>query len=96
MSVKIVRACDKCKSNVEEKQQLWKVGVEARCYNGFAAPSLTNYDFVKGMGMDVCRSCLEGFGIHAQSKDISPTSEKPPTLEELILEIVAEGLEQSS
>jgi hypothetical protein len=43
---------------------------------------------VEGKHMQVCRPCLESFGIHVQTKtkdDVVPTV---PSLEELIREIV--------
>jgi hypothetical protein len=85
--IKVTRHCDKCKAEVDEKEQFWNM--EIRCYEGsyktdFQTPVKT---------LQVCRPCLESFGIHVIRKD----NEKPkpvPTIESLfkaILELAQGG-----
>lgn len=82
MSIKTIYKCDKCGSEQESNNQFWTVGVTANCSN------YASRDFVAGKSMQVCRPCLESFGIHVQHKQDEP-AQQPPTLEELILEIIS-------
>jgi len=83
MSIKTLYTCDKCGVVQEDNKQFWTVGVTANCQT---YPSDT---FVTGMHMHVCRPCLESFGIYVHKKpDETTNTPEPPTLEELINEIV--------
>lgn len=89
MSVRAIYTCDKCKKEQDSDFQFWTVGVTA---NHGVTPS--NH-FVAQKSLQVCRPCLEGFGIFVQTRGKPDKSEpKTPTLEELIMEIVERGLEQ--
>lgn len=77
--------CDKCGSEQETDEQFWTVGVTAYCSGRYSARG-GEYDYVEGMHMQVCRLCLEGFGIYAQKKPHEPVSQ--PTTEDLIREII--------
>ncbi|PHS13512.1 MAG: hypothetical protein COA78_07170 [Blastopirellula sp.] len=95
MSIETIRKCDKCDTTITEgvddfNGQLWRVGVSAQCYsNRIVRNSSSVHNFVDGMEMDVCRKCLEGFGIHVQERNIGKATPQPPTLEDVIREIVA-------
>ena len=82
MSIKTIYTCDKCGNEQATQEQFWTVGVTANC--GLNAHKY----FVAGMSMQVCRPCLESLGIYAQKREDEPDAPKPPTLEELIIEIV--------
>jgi hypothetical protein len=86
MSVRTIYKCDKCGGEQDTEAQFWIVGVVAdhighkpNCY----APT----SFVEKMSMQVCRPCLESFGIYVQIKKNEPDP-PVPTTEELICEIV--------
>lgn len=76
--------CDKCKCEQPTSEQFWMVGVTAT----HVSWNQDGRDFVKGMSLHVCRTCLESFGIYVQKKLGEPEPPKPPTLEELIIQIV--------
>lgn len=87
MTVKTIYICDKCGSEQDSSKQFWTVGVTATCS---IHPDPHGYRrFVEDKYLQVCRPCLESFGIHVQTrpehKDNPP---QIPTIEELIREIV--------
>lgn len=89
MSVKTIYTCDKCKGEQETDDQFWSVGVVARAdYNKKLDTGYTTY--VSNMSMQVCRPCLESFGIHVTKKKdtVSPSNIPEPTLEDRIRELV--------
>ena len=84
MTIETIYKCDKCGSEQSDNKQFWKVGVFASSFNCQAPPYITS---VSGKEIQVCRSCLESFGIYVQKKkDEEPP--KLPTIEELIGEII--------
>ncbi len=82
MTVKTIYICDKCGNEAADSKQFWTVGVTANCHTSLAG------HFVTGMSMQVCRPCLESFGIHVQKKPKEEEAPKIPTLEEAIIEII--------
>lgn len=85
MAIKYLRTCDKCSSVVDDKDQLWAIKILPVCYSGIQAPDmLFNSPTMK---LDVCRPCLEGFGINVTTKPNVPV--KPhPTIVEAIQEMI--------
>lgn len=81
MTVKTLYTCDKCGNVQETPKQFWTVRVIA---NHIKYPSQA---FVKDKFIQVCRFCLESFGLCVHTKPDEPPP-KFPTLEELIREIV--------
>ena len=73
--------CDKCGNEQDTDEQFWTVGITAR-----TKWHRDMNDVVKSI--HVCRPCLESFGIYVQKKKDEPLPE-PPTVEELIREIIA-------
>ena len=73
--------CDKCGNEQTTKEQFWTVGV-------IATTSHSSSGALPIKSIHVCRPCLESFGIYVQKKkdELLP---KPPTVEELIREIIA-------
>jgi hypothetical protein len=82
MSIKTEYKCDRCGVAQATAVQFWEVGVTANCIDA----TFKNDSFVCGKRMQVCRTCLEILGIHTQKRE--PDAPAPPTIEELILEIV--------
>lgn len=87
MAVKTIYTCDKCGEEQLTPAQFWTVGVTATC-------QLYSSDvYVKGKVLQVCRPCLESFGIHVTHR---PGAVKPatiaPSTEDLIREIVQRSL----
>ena len=85
MAIKTIYICEKCGHEQLTADQFWTVGIQAN-HHGYAVGF---YDFVEGKKMQVCRPCLESFGIHVSKKVEQDTKPAPPTLEELIAEIIA-------
>ena len=81
--IKTIYICEKCGHEQLTDQQFWKVGVQAHPIN---YPHTAN-SFVTGKTMEVCRPCLESFGIHVQQKQDGP-AQPVPTVEDLIKEII--------
>jgi hypothetical protein len=88
MGINIIKTCDKCGVVVKEKEQLWTVGITANCGGTNASPSSRLNPYVTNMSMEVCRPCLESFGIHVQHKKDMPLPSEQPTLEDRIREII--------
>lgn len=82
MSIVTIYKCDKCGCEQHTSDQFWTVGIIA---DHFQYSSRRN--FVKDMNIQVCRPCLESFGIHVMTKP-EPEHRKP-TVEDLIGEIIS-------
>ena len=82
MATKMVYTCDKCGSEQNHGDQFWTVGVTATMsiYAGDQR--------VDKFSMQVCRPCLESLGIHVRTETKEKPDHNPPTLEDLIREIV--------
>ena len=76
--ITVTYKCDKCGNEETTGDQFWKVGVAAHPHNSSFST------FLAGRTMHVCRPCLESLGIHVTAK--------PPTLEDMIREIVANAV----
>lgn len=74
--------CDICGLEQDDNKQFWTVGVTAS-YQGYSSMS-----FVENKYLEVCRPCLESLGIYVQKKK-DDSLPNPPTIEELIREIIA-------
>ncbi len=79
MSVKTTYTCDKCKKEVDKESDLWELGIEARNKgsSSFSSFKITIKDFVRGQSIEVCKPCLESFGLYVTEK----TPEKEKALE---------------
>ena len=78
--------CDKCKHAQPSTEQFWQIEIVANNVQHLEryAPSRS---FVSDQyKMHVCRNCLEALGIHR--KERPPDAPAPPTLEDIITEIV--------
>ena len=78
--IKTIYTCDKCNKEQYTADQFWKVGVVARPNNNEITPYQTPVKSIQ-----VCRLCLESFGIHVQKKEGVKPSPSPPTIEKRIL-----------
>lgn len=87
MSLKTLFTCDKCGTVQDMTKEFWSIGVVVK------EGSMTTWSLPhpgKDSIMQVCRPCLELLGIY-RSPDIKPghiAPPPPPTLEDLIVEIV--------
>lgn len=85
MSIKTIYVCDNCGAEQHTPDQFWTVGVNAAPVNYH----FKNDEFVQGKKLQVCRPCLESFGIHVQKKPNEP--EKPvPTTAELLVQLISQ------
>jgi len=90
MSVKTIYKCDKCGSEQETYEQFWNLGVVAYSHGRRLDPY--NPFVSSEHKMQVCRSCLESYGIHVmKGKEREPVI--TPTLEDIIIDIVHETLD---
>lgn len=83
MSIRTIYKCDKCGNEQATAEQFWTVGVSAK-HHMYGS----NNDFVAGKSLEVCRPCLESFGIHVQKKPGETTPSPVPSVEDLIREII--------
>lgn len=79
MTINTIFKCDKCGNEQNIPTQFWKVGITVMCLE-YSSPGQE----VKHM--HVCRHCLESFGIYVKEK--KPEAPPPPTIEDIIQEIV--------
>ena len=85
MSIKTTYICDNCGAEQNTPDQFWTVGVNA---TPIRYPFKTD-EYVNGKILQVCRPCLESFGIHVQKKPSEP--EKPvPTTAELLVQLISQ------
>lgn len=70
--------CDKCNDSQVTPQQFWTLGLHLN--HNFSNPYKT---------INLCRNCLESFGIHATDETKkSPDYNPPKTVEDLFREII--------
>jgi hypothetical protein len=88
MSIKITYKCDRCEAEAKEQRELWHISIHAR-------PLGEGVHWDGGKSMHVCRPCLEAMGINRtnETKKKEPDF-VPPTLEEVIREIIRSELPQ--
>ena len=79
--------CEKCGAEQLSSDQFWHVGVIANTIDYDLAHAHNRY-FVKDKIIEVCRPCLESFGIHVQQEEQATPPLSYPTIEELIRQIV--------
>lgn len=85
--VKTTYTCDMCKTEADNANQFWTVGVFAKCdYGRYVQPEEFVYA-VENRQMQVCRACLESLGIHVKEKRVD-ASTPPVTTEDLIRQIL--------
>ncbi len=91
MSVRTIYKCDKCGKEQETHEQFWKVGVVAYPFTG----TLNTYSpFVtREHEQQVCRPCLESYGLFVQTRNKEAATQSAPTLEDLIIELVHETVD---
>jgi hypothetical protein len=82
MTVKTIFICDKCGNEQLDANQFWTVGVTAN-HATYATAT-----YVEGKSLQVCRPCLESFGIHVHVRHDELMS-APPSVEDLIRQILA-------
>lgn len=85
MAIKTIYICEKCGHEQLSSDQFWTVGVQAYHHNYSVGPR----EFVEGKKIQLCRPCLESFGIYVQQRKDPEVQPVTPTLEELIAEIIA-------
>jgi len=81
MSIVTNYVCDKCGNIAHDPNQFWTIGVTAKCQDRL----YSNYVIAP---MEVCRKCLESLGIFPSKETKAAPEYSPPTLEDLIIDIV--------
>jgi hypothetical protein len=82
MATTTIHTCDKCKQEIRDINQKWVLKVTADSYY-----TLSRFQSTPLKELEVCRPCLESFGIHVKTKP-TPDTPPPPTVEELFTELV--------
>lgn len=84
MSVTTIYKCDKCGNEEKSSGDFWNVGISANPINYSHGSNI-----IQRLQIQICRQCLESFGIKVHKKPNVAPGPTPPTIEELITEIVA-------
>lgn len=84
MSIRTIYKCDKCGKEQETNNQFWFLKLIANCGES-PASGYTHSTPVHQM--QVCRECLEAFGIHVTRKEIQPQVQYP-TFEDIVYDMV--------
>jgi len=94
MSTTTIYKCDKCGEVQPNNGQFWTVGIKAQCQGGgYSGDYKTAWYIGDQYKMEVCRACLESFGIYAKKREAQP-AQPAPSLEDLIREIVRQEMPQ--
>lgn len=83
MTVRTLYICDRCGNEQDKAAQFWTVGVTANC----GELRMSTY-FVPGKYIQVCRPCLDNMGVLVKEKPKDQESPQPPTVEDLVREII--------
>lgn len=87
MSVRTIYTCEKCGREQETSEQFWKIGVVVQSYNSRPDSSTTFVE--RPRRLEVCRPCLQSFGIFCHPKPGDPAPVPEPTIEDLIVDLLA-------
>jgi len=88
VSVTTIYTCDRCGTEQNSSQNFWVIGIAA---HHSVYKSLTEREFIRDMSMQVCRPCLEHFGVHVISRpDPKSEAKEEPTLEQRIVDLIAD------
>ena len=81
MSVQTIYKCDKCSKEQPTMAQFWEISISANTIDDPRSgyPRAT---------IQVCRACLESYGIYAKKETKEAVGYSPPSTEELILEVL--------
>lgn len=82
MARKTIYKCDKCGAEQETPVQFWTLQVTARTEGGEFESS------VSGLRIEVCRECLEKYGIYSKQKPKQTPEENKVTIESLIKDLI--------
>jgi len=90
MSVRTIYTCERCKTEQEDERTFHTVGILTE--QGTHDLTQTAYGnskrIVNDKQMQVCTPCLEAMGISRWVPEISVSATPPPSIEDLIVEIV--------
>lgn len=86
MARKTIYKCDKCESEQETPVQFWTLRVTARTAGDEYESS------VSGLSIEVCRECLEKYGIYSKQKPKQTPEENKVTIESIIKDLIANAV----
>ena len=89
--IKTSYICDKCGAVQDSPEQFWTIGL---VYSHQGATYLQYSTPKKKHTMQLCRRCLVDLGILIPANTDEPVSQSPPTLEELIRDIIREEINE--
>ena len=99
MSQTITYQCDKCKKESTDRNilKLTTIGI------GIKTDRMSSYDYEKfslydplRREMDLCSDCLRALGFIHKKESFEDTFPDPPTLEEMIREIIQEEIQNGN
>jgi hypothetical protein len=82
MAKKTIYTCDKCGAEQLTKTQFWTLQITARTEGDEFESS------VSGLMIEVCRECLEKYGIYSKQKPKQTTEENRVTIESIIKDLI--------
>lgn len=93
MSRNVSYTCDKCGHTQDTEDQMWETGVLLRHTGG---RHIYSSNFTPSFEQLWCRKCIVSVGLLAPSikKESEPTT--PPTLEDMIRDIVSEEIHRNN
>ena len=85
--IKTTYTCDRCKNEIIDLNQVWCVGIKYHFYGG-------NYNNNARPEVNWCRPCMIKMGIMGteEERKVNQPIEPPPTIEDLIREIIRKEL----
>ena len=86
MAITTIYKCDKCGAEQPTNVQFWNLSISYQELSLSYGKSYTK-------GIHVCRKCLESLGINPSKETKESPDYNPPTIEELIAEIVQRELD---
>lgn len=89
--IKTIVTCDNCHNVITDVNQIWSVGITVK--NGTSLYNGSYRDFLKAAQW--CRPCMVVAHLLPNCDDVEPEKmpETPPTIEELVRDIVREELD---
>jgi len=84
--IKVTYCCDRCKAEQDKPEQFWEIGIITKSA-GAGWPYSTPTQKIQ-----LCRLCIEYFGIVPYVKTPVEQQVPPPTLEDMIVEIVTNAI----
>lgn len=81
--IKTTYICDKCGQEQDKREQFWALGVWASHTGGYHESVVEHK-----LSIQVCRPCLESFGVHVQKETKAAPAYVERTIEDILRELI--------